>query len=76
MAFPLNLLCLTTAHPYEPPEGKVKGLGAGVSADTLMCQWIGPLRLWVVRGEKDVLSVPLVADAMPVWHVWAGNPVC
>lgn len=70
MAFLLNILCLITTHPYECPKGKVKGLGAGVSAETLMSQGIRPL-----RGEKYVLSLLLVVDAMPLWHVWAGNPV-
>lgn len=43
-------------HNYEPPKGKVKGLGAGVSAETLTCQAIGSLRLSVVSWEKCILS--------------------
>lgn len=73
VSFPLHFLCLTTMQPYE--KGKTRVLEARVSAETLMCQGVAPLRLWVVRWEKCVLSLPLVVDIMPVWHVWAGNPV-
>lgn len=36
MAFPLNLLFLTTIHPCESPKEKAKYLGDGVSAKTHM----------------------------------------
>lgn len=66
MAFLLIFLFLTTIHPYESSQGKVKPLGDGVSARTL--------RLWVVGEErKCVLSLPLVAEAIPICHVWAAN---
>lgn len=67
MAFLLVFLFLTTIHPYESPQGKVKCLADGVSAKTL--------RLWVVRGGKCVLSLSLVAEAIPICHDWAANLV-
>jgi len=57
------------------PKGKAKGLVAGVSAETCMFQGIRPLRLWMLRREKHVLSLPLAVHAMPVWWIWAGSSV-